>query len=645
MDAQTLANQILDKVGGPSNVREVFHCVTRLRFYLHDRSLADEEGLAKIPGVLGVAGKTEQLQVIIGNEVDAVCNAVQASVGSAPSDAKEKLAQDVQRNKEEMKKFRIGGLFETVAAIILPVIPALGGLGILKGIITIMTSYLGFTADMDLIKVMTIAADSVFYFLPFLIAWSASNRFKTDTALSLVLAGCLLYPTMTAGLAEGAAPMSLFGLPIPFVKYAASSIPIMLSVWVLKYIYAFVDKHMIKQLRLVFTPLVTMIFMVPITLVITGPIANYISQGIAWVFTSLFAFSPIIAGAVIGATRSLLVFTGMHLSLGAVCLNNITNYGYDIILPVNTMGTMAIVGVCLGVWICAKKQQNKEIGMSTLISSFIGITEPGIYGVLMVFRNALIADIIAGGVAGAWTAFWGCTSNAYVNSCILSLPVFMDEHFMFFCIGMVIAVVLGCGLTIFFGIDEGEGYPARMGFGKKTVRAADVQDAAISPAQKDEAPAVAPAAVDVVTSPVSGEVVILSQVEDQAFSSEALGKGVAVVPSEGIVVAPFDGVVTALYPSRHAVGLTSQQGIECLIHIGMDTVNLGGAHFENKVSQGDAVKKGQVLVEFDIEAIAKAGYSVATPVVISNTASYLDVFAAKESGKVERGEDLIKIIR
>jgi len=468
MDTQTLANQILDKVGGPSNVREVFHCVTRLRFYLHDRSLADEEGLAKIPGVLGVAGKTEQLQVIIGNEVDAVCNAVQASVGSAPSDAKEKLAQDVQRNKEEMKKFRIGGLFETVAAIILPVIPALGGLGILKGIITIMTSYLGFTADMDLIKVMTIAADSVFYFLPFLIAWSASNRFKTDTALSLVLAGCLLYPTMTAGLAEGAAPMSLFGLPIPFVKYAASSIPIMLSVWVLKYIYAFVDKHMIKQLRLVFTPLVTMIFMVPITLVITGPIANYISQGIAWVFTSLFAFSPIIAGAVIGATRSLLVFTGMHLSLGAVCLNNITNYGYDIILPVNTMGTMAIVGVCLGVWICAKKQQNKEIGMSTLISSFIGITEPGIYGVLMVFRNALIADIIAGGVAGAWTAFWGCTSNAYVNSCILSLPVFMDEHFMFFCIGMVIAVVLGCGLTIFFGIDEGEGYPARMSFGKKT---------------------------------------------------------------------------------------------------------------------------------------------------------------------------------
>lgn len=642
MDTQTLANQILDKVGGPSNVREVFHCVTRLRFYLHDRSLADEAALSKIPGVLGISGKTEQLQVIIGNEVDEVCDAVQARLDGAPSDAKAKLAEDVSRNKEEMKKFRIGGLFETVAAIILPVIPALGGLGILKGVITIMTSYLGFTADMDLIKVMTIAADSVFYFLPFLIAWSASKRFKTDTALSLVLAGCLLYPTMTAGLAEGAAPMSLFGLPIPFVKYAASSIPIMLSVWVLKYVYAFVDKHMIKQLRLVFTPLATMLVMVPITLVVTGPIANYISQGIAWVFTSLFAFSPIIAGAVIGATRSLLVFTGMHLSLGAVCLNNITNYGYDIILPVNTMGTMAIVGVCLGVWIGAKKQQNKEIGMSTFISSFIGITEPGIYGVLMVFRNALIADIIAGGVAGAWTAFWGCTSNAYVNSCILSLPVFMDEHFMFFCIGMVIAVVLGCGLTLFFGIDEGEGYPARISFGKKAIDAPDAQ--VEIPAVQDSDAVSSSNLVEVVASPLTGDVTLLSQVEDPAFSSEALGQGIAIVPSEGVVAAPFDGVVTALYPSKHAIGLTSSKGVECLIHVGMDTVNLAGVHFESKVSQGDSVHLGQTLIEFDIDAISKAGYSVTTPVVISNSTDFLDVFAAKESGLIERGEDLIKII-
>lgn len=488
MNHEKLADQIMEAVGGPQNIREAFHCVTRLRFYLNDRSAIDQDALKEIPGVLGVVNTTEQLQVIIGNEVDKVCTIVQdkvlqatgrnvaggslsgAEADGAEDDAQAKLAADVAANKAEMKKFRIGGIFETVAAIILPVIPVLAGTGILKGVVTIMTSYLGFNADMDIIKVMTIAADVVFYFLPFFIAWSAAKRFKTDTAMAMVLAGCLLYPTMTAGLAEGAAPMSLFGLPIPFVKYASSSIPIILSVWVLKYVYAFVDKYMPKMLRLVFTPLVTVLIMCPVTLGVTGPIANYISQGIAWVFTTLFTVSPILAGAVIGATRSLLVFTGMHLSLGAVCLNNITNLGYDFILPINTMGTMAIVGACLGVWICARKPQNKEIGMSTFISSFIGITEPGIYGVLMVFKNALIADIIAGGVAGAWTAFWGCTSNAYVNSCILSLPVFMDDHFLFFCIGMAIATALGCGITVFLGIDEGEGFPARISLGKKRAK-------------------------------------------------------------------------------------------------------------------------------------------------------------------------------
>ncbi len=467
MNTQQLATAIIDAVGGTDNVQEVFHCVTRLRFYLNDLSRVDEEQLKSIEGVLGVVNTTEQLQVIIGNDVDTVCDAVQAQLGSM--DAQAKLDADVARNKEEMKKFRIGGIFETISAIILPVIPAMAGTGILKGFVTIMTSYLGFASDDVLVQVLTMASDSVFYFLPFFLAWSAAKRFETDIAMAMVVAGILLYPTMTAGQSAGSDPMYLFGvLPIPFAKYSASSIPIILSVFVLKYVYRLVNGIMPKMLRLVFTPLITVLIMAPVALIVTGPLANYLAQGIATVFTWLFTVSPAIAGAVIGATRSLLVFTGMHLSLGAVCLNNISVLGYDYILPVNTMGTMAIVGCCLGVWICAKKQQNKEIGMSTFVSSFLGITEPGIYGVLMTFRNALIADIIAGGVAGAFVAVMGCHAYAYVNSCILSLPVFVDENFVFMCIGIVMATALGCGLTIFFGIDEGDGHGARL-FGKKKV--------------------------------------------------------------------------------------------------------------------------------------------------------------------------------
>lgn len=641
MNPDTLASQIIEAVGGKDNVREVFHCVTRLRFYLNDLSKADEERLKKTNGVLGVVNTTEQLQIIIGNEVDTVCNAVQAQLG--PIDAKAKLDADVAKNKEEMKKFRIGGIFETISAIILPVIPAMAGTGILKGVVTIMTSYLGFASDDVLIQVLTMAADSVFYFMPFFLAWSSAKRFKTDVAMAMVVAGILLYPTMTAGQAAGSDPMYLFGmLPIPFAKYTASSIPIILSVWVMSYVYGFIDKYMPKMLRLVFTPLVAVLIMAPIALVVTGPIANYLAQAIASLFTWLFTVSPLIAGAVIGATRSLLVFTGMHLSLGAVCLNNISVLGYDYILPVNTMGTMAIVGCCLGVWICAKKSENKEIGMSTFVSSFLGITEPGIYGVLMTFRTALIADIIAGGIAGAFVATIGCHAYAYVNSCILSLPVFVDENFVFMCIGMALATALGCGLTIFFGLDEGDGIKARL-FSKKAEPAPVVEAAGAA------APSVAVAgatnSVDVVASPLTGSVSPLSETADTVFASGTLGKGVVIEPTEGVLRSPFDGTVTAVYPSKHAIGVTSDSGVECLIHIGIDTVNLGGKHFEMAVEQGQHVQAGDTLLTFDIDAIKAAGYSVVSPVIISNTASYLDVFPVNERGAVKAGDELIKTLK
>ena len=649
MDTQQLASQILEQVGGASNVREVFHCVTRLRFYLHDRSLANEDALKQIPGVLGVAGTTEQLQVIIGNEVDTVCDAVLAQLG--PQDAQAKLAEDVARNKEEAKKFRIGGIFETISAIILPVIPAMAGTGILKGINTIMTSYLGFDSSSTLMLVLTMAADSVFYFLPFFLAWSSAKRFKTDTAMAMVLAGILMYPTMTSGYSAGSDPMYLFGvLPIPFAKYASSSIPIILSVWVMKYVYGFIDKHMPKVLRLVFTPLITVLIMAPITLCVTGPIANYISKLIASLFTWLFTVSPLLAGAIIGGTRSLLVFTGMHLSVGTVALQNITNLGYDFLLPVNTMGTMAIAGTCLGVWVCAKKSQNKEVGMSTFVSSFLGITEPGIYGVLMTFRSALVADIIAGAVGGAIVAVAGCTANAYVNSCILSLPVFMDEHFGVFCFGMAVSFFLACALVIIFGIDEEGGnevFP-RLKKGKGSSSDAGTAGnvaAAVATEPESEPASALKSAVERVTSPLSGAVKPLSKSEDVAFSSGALGQGVVIEPNEGLVVSPFDGSVTALYPSQHAIGLTSETGVECLIHIGIDTVNLHGEHFTAHVAQGDAVTRGQLLLSFDLEAIKAAGYSVSSPVIISNTADFMDVFAAQETGDVARGDDLLKIIR
>lgn len=618
MNTERLAEQILREVGGKDNIKEMFHCVTRLRFYLKDRSCIDAERIKALDGVLGVQFQTEQLQIIIGNEVGNVYNAIINKVGFIMDEA-------TQQKKEKM---RIGGIFETISAIILPVIPAMAGTGILKGVTTIMTSYLGFDSASTLIQLLTIAGDAVFYFLPFFIAWSAAKRFKTDTAMALVCAGMLLYPTMTNGLAEGLEPMSLFGLPIPFVKYASSSIPIILTVLVLKYVYAGINRIIPKMLQLVFTPLLTVLIMCPIALGVTGPIANYLSQGIASVVAFLFDFSPLVAGAVVGATRSLLVFTGMHLSLGAVCMQNLSVYGYDVILPVNTMGTMAIVGTCLGVWIKAKKQENKSVASSAFVSSFLGITEPGIYGVLLKYKNALIADIVAGGVAGAFVAVGGGHATAYVNSCILSLPVFVGDGFLFVCLGMVIATALGCGLVLFLGVDEGTPQPAA---------------AAPAPAATPAVTASA-TATETLASPANGTVMPLESVPDAVFASGTLGKGVALEPADGRFTAPFDGVI-GTGSGSHAVCLTADNGLECLIHIGLDTVNLKGAHYDFKVREGQRVKQGDLLVQVDLDAVRAAGYKTVTPIIVTNSDDYLDVFPCREDGPVACGEKLITVIK
>lgn len=621
MNTERLAEQIVKEVGGKDNIKEMFHCVTRLRFYLKDKSVIDVERIKALDGVLGVQFQTEQLQIIIGNEVGNVYNAIINKVGFVMDAA----------TKEKKEKMRIGGIFETISAIILPVIPAMAGTGVLKGIITIMTSYLGFDSASTLIKLMTIAADTVFYFLPFFIAWSAAKRFKTDTAMALLCAGMLLYPTMTSGLAEGLEPMSLFGLPIPFVKYASSSIPIILTVWVMKYVYDAVNKVIPKIVQLVFTPMITALIMCPIALGVTGPIATYISKGIAAIVAALFDFSPILAGAVVGATRSLLVFTGMHLSVGAICLQNLATCGYDVVLPVNTMGTLAIVGVCLGVWIKAKKQENKSIAMSSFVSAVIGITEPGIYGVLLKFRKALIADIIAGGIAGAFVAAGGGRSSAYVNSCLLSLPVFVGEGFVFVCIGMAMAAALGCILVLVLGIDEdGDKQPALAG---------GPAPAAAAP----EAPA-GEQITETIASPMQGTIVPLGQVEDKVFASETLGKGIAIQPADGKVVAPFDGTI-GTGTGSHAICLRSENGLECLIHIGLDTVNLKGRHYNFKVKEGQTVKKGDVLVQVDLDGVRAAGYKTVTPVIITNSDDYLDIFPCQEGGPIARGGKLITAIK
>ncbi len=443
-----LASMILEDVGGADNISETYHCMTRLRFNLKDKSLVKNDELKSLKGVAGVQWSGDQLQVIIGQDVGEVYQAVCKTGGI-------KQEKSIDENlDEEKKKFKFSDIFSTMAAIMLPVVPAIAGGGMIKGIVTIMTSYLGFQSSEVIIQVLTMAGDCAFYFLPFLVAWAAAKRFKTDTAMSLALAGVLLYPTMTSGNVSGAEALSLFGLPIPFPRYYGSTIPIILTVLVLKYVYNWVNSWMPKVLRIVFTPMIVLLIMTPLTLVAIGPLASYLSKGLVVVVKFLYDLSPLIAGAIVGGTRLFVVMTGMHLSLGAICMENLATFGYDYLLPMNTMGTLALLGACLGVWIRSKKDTNKSIGASTAVSAFIGITEPGIYGVFLKFKTAMIATIAGGAVGGAIVGLFGGRASAYVNSCLLSLPVFMGEGFVSVCVGMAVSCAIAFVLVMVLGVKE-----------------------------------------------------------------------------------------------------------------------------------------------------------------------------------------------
>lgn len=443
-----MAEQILDCIGGKENIAKTYHCMTRLRFHFKDKGIVKTDEIQKVNGVVGTQWAGDQLQIIIGQDVDHLYKEVCQIAGIQEQKSLDENLDD------EKKKFKISDIFAAMAAIMLPVVPALAGGGMIKGMVTILTSYCGVDAASTLIQVMTMAGDCMFYFLPFLVAWSAAKYFKTNIPMAIALAGVLLYPTMTAGNTAGAEAMSLFGLPIPFPRYFGSTIPILLTVFALKYVYRAVDHVVPKVLRVVFTPMFTMLIMTPLALCALGPLASYISQLLVVVVKFLYDLSPAVAGAIVGGTRLFVVMSGMHLSLSTICIENLATFGYDYLLPMNTMGTLALFGACLAVWLRSKNQETKQIGASTAISAFIGITEPGIYGCFLKFKTVMIGCVAGGALGGAIVGMFGGQAVAYVNSCILSLPVFMGEGFWAVCLGMAVAAIGAFATVMLLGVKE-----------------------------------------------------------------------------------------------------------------------------------------------------------------------------------------------
>ncbi|MFP8915793.1 beta-glucoside-specific PTS transporter subunit IIABC [Enterococcus innesii] len=627
-----LAQDILAHVGGKENVSSVKHCVTRLRFHLKDESKADTDYLQKRDGVVTVVKAGGQYQVVIGNHVPDVYDEVLKVGGLADGGS-----LDIDEG-DEKKGSLFDRFIDVISSLFQPFLGPLAAAGILKGI-TALLAATGMEATNGIYVVMNTLGDGLFQYLPMILAVTAAKKFKMNTYTALAIAGAMVYP----GLAESVAEASkVFGLTLtlPAGGYFNSVLPIILAIFVASKIEQFMRKVTPDVVKMFVVPFVTILITVPLTFFVVGPVANTASSWIGIAFQAVYDFSPIIYGFALGALWQVLVMFGLHWGLVPLAIMDMAQNGSSIILTAAVLPCFTQTGVLAAIWLKTKEPKVKQGAMPALISSIFGVTEPAIYGYTLPMKTPFIVSCLVSGFVGIYLSIFNVTGYAMGGMGIFLYPAYIDpatgsfHSVIHLAIGTVIAIVASFIImmllkvpTLYTTVDspvDGQATPAAPAPAAKTVSAS----------VKDET----------VKSPVTGQVVALADVEDKVFSSGAMGKGIAVEPAIGEITAPADAEVKILFPTKHAIGLVTEDGTELLIHIGMNTVELEGNHFTAYINQGDKVKAGQKLISFDTEAIRAEGYSLLTPVIVTNSNDYSDI-QTTQSKEVTAQDDLIEVVK
>lgn len=634
MNNKELAQNVLELVGGERNISSLTHCATRLRFVLKEDRKADLKALDRLEGVLKAQNAGGQVQVVVGNKVDAVYaelrNLTSGNLQSEDGDAAPKKKQNP-----------VNVVLETIAGIFTPVLPALIGCGMIKCVATVLAA-LGWMEGSGFLSIVNMIGDLIFYFLPFFIAVSAAQKFKTNPYLAVALAAGLMHPVILDGAAKiaetGVKTIDFLGMPILLMKYSSSVIPIILGVWVMSYLYPVVDKFIPKFLRVLLTPMIVLFIMIPLELIVLGPVGSYIGTWLTDGINYLYATVGVLAGTILGFFKPIMVMFGMHYAIMPIQIQQIASIGSTMLLPASLAANLAQAGAAFGVFVLTKSNTMKSAAGSSGFTALFGITEPAIYGVNLRYKRPFFAGCAAAGIVGGFYSIVHASANAIALPGVLALGTYTADRYVYIVIGSIAAVVLGFVFTLLAGIKEDADGQATTKAKKNAASPAAAQDATPSASRA------ADTAGMLIVSPMTGEIKPLSEVEDQAFSQELMGKGIAIVPSEGRVYAPFDGVVEALYRTKHAIGLKAANGVEILIHIGVNTVSLKGKHFKSYVEQGQSIQAGDLLVEFDSEGIIADGYPTITSIVVTNMQQFADVLTASDSGSIQEGEALLKLI-
>ncbi|WP_375088717.1 beta-glucoside-specific PTS transporter subunit IIABC [Peribacillus sp. RS7] len=618
MNHAATAKQILQNVGGEENISSLVHCATRLRFKLEDTNKADKQALESMDGVLSVVQGGGQYQVVIGSHVSDVYKEINKLANV------ESNSNSSSNSSKEKKESVTSQVFDVISRSFSPLLGALAGAGMLKALLVVLTSLGWLLPESGTYFILSAAGNAVFYFLPIFLGITLAIRLGANPYVGGSIGAALLEPNLTGILNEGGAT-SFFGIPAIIVDYSSTVFPVFIAVSVYALFEKFLKKVIHKELQLFLVPMLSLIVIVPFTVLIFGPFGVYVGNGIGSIIEFLTQRSGVLTGAVMGASWTFLTLLGLHWGIVPIIISNLSTGG-DPLLSMLAGGVFAQIGVVVGIFVKTKDKKLKTLAGSTIFpGAFAGVTEPMIYGIILRYRKTMIYVATAGAIGGAINGYLGSKSLVFNFVSFLSIPAY--SPLAFHLTGALTAFALAILVTLVLG------YEAKSEKGSKT-DGTEKKEENDRPLSKKE----------VIASPISGEVKALSEVNDSAFASEAMGKGIAIEPSEGEVVSPVEGTISAIFPTGHAIGITSSEGAEILIHIGINTVQLNGKYFTPHVKHGDLVKQGDLLVTFDLEKIKEAGFEVTTPIIITNTDRYIEILDFNKKSIHAKEENLLSLI-
>ena len=625
---ETLAKEILNYVGGKDNVNSLTHCITRLRFKLKEESIAQDEALKNLEGVVTVMKSAGQYQVVIGNQVQDVYEQLAPLLHA-------EQPQTVQGAEKEKLLDRF---VDIISGIFQPILGIMAACGMIKGL-NMLFMTLGLYAETSGgYMIINAIGDALFTFLSLFLGYTSARKFGLKPMVGLVIGGIMCYPGIQSSALSGslkplytmfegtmfASPVYIdfFGIPVISMDYTSTVIPVIFIVYFASKCEKLFSKFVPDLVKFFFVPMLTLLVALPIGFLLIGPVATFGSKIIAETIISIRNVSPMLAGGLVGLTWQILVIFGLHWGFIPVYINNIVTNGYDNVMMPFFACTFATSAVILVIMLKTRDRKMKELCLPNFISGIFGVTEPGIYGILLPLKKPFIISCIAGGIGGAFYGFCNFRKFSMGGMGIFEFPAMMEPdgswgNLLVAVSGVLLTMIAAVILMLLFYREKEAGQSDKTMLDTKE-HEKSVED---TPALLEDI---------AICSPLKGDVLELAQVEDAAFSAGILGKGCAIVPAEGEVYAPVDGVLTTLFPTKHALGITSDDGVEVLIHIGLNTVQLNGEGFTAHVQQGERVSRGQHLLSFDLAELKDKGYCLQTPVIITNTNDYLEILSTMQ---------------